>query len=295
MLRVPVVDIYVTGACNLGCRYCFGEQDSKPSMKRNVFLRALDFAEQASATAIEFCGGEPLLYKDILWAVETVRQRGFRLILRTNGYYLAQHRPLVASCFDSVGISLDGDAGSNDLMRPVKGMSVLTPEEKFRIPLGEISALKAINPAIKVLLASVATRVNINGLKSLARILVDQQISLDLWKVYQFLDNNFRARQNSIEFSLSPTQFDKLAQELAVEVNGAFPLICRKSTEINGSCLVVNRDGDVLVGSRCLGNVSAHAPASLCARLEESGAEASILENKQLTYTEILSDAPIRV
>jgi len=262
-------------------------------MKRSVFIQALDFAEYVRAAAIEFCGGEPLLYKDILWAVDVVRQRGFRLILRTNGFYLARYRSLVASCFDSVGISLDGDAGTNDIMRPVKGVSALAPEAKFQIPLSEISALKTINPVIKVILASVATRVNIDGLKALARILVDQHISLDLWKVYQFLDNNFRAKQNSSEFSLSPTQFNELTQELAIEVNGAFPLICRKSSEIDGSCLVVNRDGDVLVGSRCLGNVSEHGPIGLCAKLEESGAEAAILENKQLTYTEVVNNESV--
>lgn len=294
MFHAPVVDIYVTGACNLGCRYCFGELDSKPGMKKSIFLQALDFAGHVNATAVEFCGGEPLLYKDILWAVDIVRQRGFRLILRTNGFYLARYRPLIASCFDSVGISLDGDAITNDVMRPIKGASDLTPEEKFQIPLREISALKAISPTIQVVLASVATRVNTNGLKALARILVDQHIPLDLWKVYQFLANNFRARQNSDEFSLSPRQFNKLVQELTAEVNGTFPLICRKSAEINGSCLVVNRDGDILVGSRRLGNVGEHRPENLCARLEEAGVEASILENKQLTYTGILDNESAR-
>ncbi len=287
MFRVPVVNIYVTGACNLGCRYCFGELDSKPGMKTDVFLRALDFAEHVSASAIELCGGEPLLYKDILWAVDTARQRGFRLILRTNGFYLNRYRSLVASCFYSVGISLDGDAGSNDLMRPEKGQSTLTPEEKFQIPLREISALKAANPTIKVLLASVATRVNAAGLKALARILVGQNISIDRWKVYQFVDNNFRARQNGHEFSLSPGQFNKLVQDLTAEVNGTFPLICRKSAEIDGSCLVVNRDGDILVGSRLLGNVSEKGLVNICARLEESGVKTSIIKNKQLTYAGI--------
>src|SRR4051812_34485310 len=116
MFHAPVVDIYVTGACNLACDYCFGELDSKSGMERAVFLRALELAKYANASAIELCGGEPLLYKDLPWAVEAVRQRGFGLILRTNGLYLARHRALVASCFDSVGVSLDGDAYFNGLM-----------------------------------------------------------------------------------------------------------------------------------------------------------------------------------
>lgn len=257
-------------------------------MRRSVLLQALDFAGYAGASAIEFCGGEPLLYKDFTWAVDAARERGFRLILRTNGLFLNRRRSFVASNFDSVGISLDGDVFSNDVMRPAKRQFALTAEEKFQIPLREVEALKSLNPGMHVLLASVATRINLAGLCELARLLVDQRVPLDLWKVHQFLANNFRAELNKDEFSLDSELFQQLALDLAGEVNGAFPLICRRSDEIDGSCLIVNRDGDVRLGAKSLGNVSKDLPAILCERLEKSGAEAAIRENKQNTYKGIV-------
>lgn len=287
MFHSPVIDVYVTGICNLGCRYCFGELDSKAGMSQSVFLETLNFAQQAGAVAIEFCGGEPLLYKNLAWAVEKSRQSGFKLILRTNALCAAQHRSFIASNFDTVGISLDGDAWFNDVMRPMK-LSTLTAEEKFQIPLQEISALKSVNPKMQILLASVATKINVDGLRNLASILVRQQVPLDLWKVHQFVSNNFRAVINSQEFSLEPTVFERLSSDLAKEVGRVFPLICRRSNEVDGSCLVVNSDGDVLLGARKLGNVSEHSPLHLCNLLERIGAEDSIANNKQMTYGKVL-------
>ena len=52
MFQVPVVDIYVTGVCNLGCRYCFGENDSKGGMSRATFNKALEFAHHVGATTL---------------------------------------------------------------------------------------------------------------------------------------------------------------------------------------------------------------------------------------------------
>jgi MoaA/NifB/PqqE/SkfB family radical SAM enzyme len=290
MFSIPVVDIYVTGACNLGCRYCFGELDSKAGMTRDIFLQSLDFAQQAGAAAIEFCGGEPLLYKDLTWAVKIAQERSFELILRTNGHYLTQHRSFIADHFNTVGISLDGDASSNDLLRPAKNPLALTAEQKFQIPLQEISELKAINPKMQILLASVATRLNVDGLRRLALILIEQRIPLDLWKVHQFLPNNFRGKLNIEEFHLDATCFQDLKRDLAKDVNGTFPLIFRRSEEIDGSCLVINGDGDILLGSRNLGNVSRNSPEILCDLLARAGIEDAIVRNKKTTYGGGLSD-----
>jgi MoaA/NifB/PqqE/SkfB family radical SAM enzyme len=289
MFRTPVLDIYVTGACNLGCRYCFGELDSKPGMKRDILLKALDFGKAAGASAIEFCGGEPLLYKDFAWAVAVAKERGFKLILRTNALKLLRYRQLVASTFDSVGVSLDGDAASNDLMRPLKGAPVLSPAQRFEIPLSEIAALKAANPRIHIVLASVASKLNVDGIDRLAAILVRERAPVDLWKIYQFVSNNFRSVDNRDEFLLSNDDFDRLAIRLRNNVSRLFPVVCRTSSEIDGSCLVINRDGEVLVGSKRLGHLTTHSASSLCELLYTSGAGTSISENKSITYGAVLT------
>lgn len=284
MFQVPVVDIYVTGACNLVCRYCFGESDKKPGMKRDAFLHALEFARHVGATAIELCGGEPLVYSDIHWAVSRARSEGFRLILRTNGLLLSKHRGFVVSNFDTVGVSLDGDATANHHMRPARNTTTWSALEKFEIPLAEIEALKVAAPQIRVILASIATKANLEGLCRLARLIVKRRVPIDLWKVNQFLPNNFRATENIDEFSLQKDSFQQLANDLLNTVCGAVPLIYRGSDEVDGSCLIIGADGSVLVRARSIGNVCSDTLPELSLALERTQTQGKIEHNKASTY-----------
>lgn len=292
MFRISVLDIYVTGVCNLECPYCFGEIDTKPGMDRTNFSQALSFAHFIGATVVEFCGGEPLLYRDLDWAVESARAEGFGLILRTNGYLIPERRRFIAENFGAVGISLDGDAESNDRMRPFKGRHQMNAMTKLEVPFQEVIGLKALNPRLRVILASVATAENVSGILALGRILLQRKPPLDLWKIHQFVANNFKAVDNQDRFTLSAEAFASLQRDVEALMAERLPVICRKSHEIDGSCLVINRDGDVLLGARRFGNVVGDAFEDICIRLEGAGADVAISTNKSTTYRNLLSAEP---
>ncbi len=284
MFKSPVVDLYVTGSCNLACGYCFGEVDTRGGMRRNTFGAALAFARCVEAHAIELCGGEPLLYRDFRWATKESDDAGFDLILRTNAYYLAQHRDFVAEHFKAVGVSIDGDAESNDRMRPVKNANRYSAQEKLELPLHEVELLKALNPGLRLILASVATRQNASGIIELCKILLARQSPFDMWKVYQFVPNNFRAKVNAAHFLLADQGFVDLRTSLESMVGDRFELRCRTMSEVDGSCLAINQRGDVLVGARRFGNVLLDPFAKILEELSVAGAESHITINKALTY-----------
>lgn len=71
-----------------------------------------------------------------------------------------------------------------------------------------------------------------------------------------------------------------------------YPVICRKSDEIDGSCLVINRDGDLLLGARRLGNVADDNFEDIRCRLESAGAQAAIITNKSMTYRTLFPAEP---
>jgi MoaA/NifB/PqqE/SkfB family radical SAM enzyme len=287
LFQVPVLDIYVTGVCNLNCDYCFGEIDSRPGIAQDTFTKAMGFARAVGASTLELCGGEPLLYKNFEWAVVEARRAGFRLILRSNGYYAARYRELIAKSFSAVGISLDGDPQANDQMRPQKGGVKWSAQEKFDVPIGEILQLKALNSSIQVILASVATSQNVEGIARLASILVDRRVPIDVWKVYQFVPNHFRASVNKQRFELPDEEFDRLRSHLYETVAGCFDLRCRTASEVDGSCLIVSQNGDVLVGGKSFGSVSTDCPEKIVSRFRD-GTEAHIAGNKHITYAPIL-------
>lgn len=282
MFLCPVIDIYLTGACNLACDYCFGETDTKGGIARETLLAALEFAHFVGASHIEFCGGEPLLYRDLEWAVERSRSEGFALILRTNGHLVEPRATFLAENFTAIGISVDGDAEANDRLRPLKGRRSLSPEAKLELPLHALSQIKAANPSVKAILASVATAQNAGGLRALAGLLVTRRLPIDLWKIHQFVANNFRAIQNEARFLIVDTEFADLERDLLSKVKGAFPITCRRSNEVDGSCLVINRDGDVLVGAARRGNIMRDDIGKIAAGL--AYASSAISENKSATY-----------
>lgn len=290
MWRIPVVDIYVTGACNLGCGYCFGEADWRGGMQRSIFIKALEFARSVGATALELGGGEPLLYRDFVWATELARREGFDLILRTNALCLEEYRRFVCHNFRSVGISLDGDLATNNTMRPSKSKRV-SALDKFEIPLREIAAIKEANPDIQVILASVATKFNLCGLIYLANILIDRGCFIDLWKVYQFVPNHFRAARNADNFAVGDEQFQSFAAELQRIAGLAFPILCRSAKQINGSCLVVDSRGDILLCGNRIGSVCQQADNSLN-NFAINGSVFPIMENKVTTYRGLVVGEP---
>jgi len=257
-------------------------------MLKATFMYALNFARFAGAAVVELCGGEPLLYRELEWSVECARADGFELILRTNGYLLHQRRGFIAKNFQAVGISLDGDAKGNDQLRPLKKGGHMSAETKFEIPIQEIVALKALNPKLFVVLASVATSENVASTLALSRLLVQRKLPIDLWKIYQFTANNFRAKVNDDRFKLTDEVFESLRRDIEVQVAGEIPTSCRRSHETDGSCLVINRDGDVVLGSRRFGSVVCDNFGDICSRLQAVDAGPRILRNKAATYPTVI-------
>jgi len=112
LLRPLAVAYYVTGQCNLNCRYCeeFGQRrnaQATPSLGLEDALRVLTVI-RSGVNRLVLTGGDPLLYPDIVPLVTRARRElGFRHItLQTNGLLLARQEALLPA-IDRLVISLD--------------------------------------------------------------------------------------------------------------------------------------------------------------------------------------------
>lgn len=86
-----MANLSVTLQCNRDCPYCFarlmrerGEADGL-SMSRGTFLRALSFLRRSETNQVRLLGGEPTLHPDFEWLVSQTLERGFRLLVFSNG------------------------------------------------------------------------------------------------------------------------------------------------------------------------------------------------------------------
>lgn len=112
--------LYVTRGCNLRCRYCFvSATEPLPGEMNSARLQDLmrQFQTQGGRL-LQFLGGEPLLRPDIIQLGQYSRELGLTSNLITNGTLLdAGLAPQVAATFDTVQVSLDGLAPTNDHYR----------------------------------------------------------------------------------------------------------------------------------------------------------------------------------
>ncbi len=118
---IPMMELLVTGRCNLGCVYCFAEANQKKQdMKLETALKAVDHLMEMPFNNfyIKFNGGEPLLRKDLLektcqYTIEKLQQvkkEGHLLFeVTTNGTLIDREAVELFKRFNMrVLISIDG-------------------------------------------------------------------------------------------------------------------------------------------------------------------------------------------
>ncbi len=127
------VSILLAYRCNLRCTMCgqWGEGGAAlgytDEVKRQSLslddIRAVVDGVRSFAPAITLFGGEPLLYKDIVGALEIIKSAGLRVNIITNGTLLARHaRDLVRLGLDEIIFSLDGPPEVHDRVRNRAGV-----------------------------------------------------------------------------------------------------------------------------------------------------------------------------
>jgi MoaA/NifB/PqqE/SkfB family radical SAM enzyme len=138
-----VVQLRITNLCNLRCRMCgqwgdtgqflaheAGDAEHELTRQRVGLDRQLSLREYESLLdqlvafdpIVSLFGGEPLLYPDIVPLVRAAKQRGLKVTMITNGWFLEKFAAdLVEAGMDSVAVSVDGPPDVHDRIRGQPG------------------------------------------------------------------------------------------------------------------------------------------------------------------------------
>ncbi len=115
--RIDYLRISVTDKCNLKCVYCMPKRGLKYFEKSEILtseeiVRFVRIAHQHGLRKVRITGGEPLMKKDIISLISSIKETGIRdLSLTTNGIMLSElARKLKKAGLDRVNISLDSMA-----------------------------------------------------------------------------------------------------------------------------------------------------------------------------------------
>lgn len=283
-LGINNLDIYLTGKCNFACRYCYGENEKNGSMNEHTFSKCIDFAKYISCKNIEFCGGEPLVAREFEKYAVVARNNGFKVILRTNGMLIDKHLKFIAENCDWVGISIDGLPHENAVMRLSRVQ--ISEEEQFLTPIKAICELKNRNQELRIVLATVVSKKNYLKIQEFANYLIEKNIPINEWKIYEFIVDKFRSVENQKEFELTEQEFLSAVSKLPKNINGA-KIIAKSahSEKRAGDCLIVKQNGDIDNMGVHFGNVAVDDFDTIIDNLKKADIIETIIQNKNETYS----------
>ena len=151
---LPILALSVHSACNCRCVMCdiWKANGDKREISSDELSRHVDAIRALRVRRVMLTGGEPLLHRN-LWALcSGLHALGIHLTLVTTGLLIEHHAAEIASCIDTVVISLDGPRQVHDRIRRVPGGF-------DRIARG-IMALRAQLPTPRLIARSVVQRDN---------------------------------------------------------------------------------------------------------------------------------------
>ena len=117
----------LTRSCNLACSHCRASAERGPypgELSTEEVLRVMDEMASISKPVIILTGGEPLLRSDIFDVARYGSDKGFRMVMATNGTLVTEKavQKMKAAGIQRVSVSLDGPtADTHDAFRKVTG------------------------------------------------------------------------------------------------------------------------------------------------------------------------------
>jgi MoaA/NifB/PqqE/SkfB family radical SAM enzyme len=231
--KPPSVDWWITSRCNLRCDFCYGPvPDMDPVDVRGQIAHAIS---SSPAAAVTFCGGEPLLVRELPAIARQQQDAGKLTVLNTNGELLRRRFHAVSELpFDIVGISIDGP--NEKVHRQIRGSDanfVETLTASRWLAGGERSPRRKVG--------SVVSRVNESSMVELARLV--REIAPDVWRIYQYSPWGPQNRGH-LRHHLDDNDFQRVVDEATAACD---PVPVQASpVRLTGGCLIVDPSGFVL-------------------------------------------------
>lgn len=128
-LALPVLIFYPTARCNSRCISCdWWQSDGADDLSFDEIRALVTQLPALGVRMVVFSGGEPLLRRDVFEIADLFRAHNIKLYLLTAGLFLERDAEKIASRFDQLTISLDGQTSA--LYKKIRGVDALALVER---------------------------------------------------------------------------------------------------------------------------------------------------------------------
>jgi len=252
-----IVDIEFSARCNLKCGFCFGPADDRtvPDLPVEFWLNVLGRLRHAGAYGLVVSGGEPTIYPHIVPVLSRARDLGLSIVLSSHG----QLRNRVLACVPYLDwLALPVDGVSESMLTRMRGRA--WGVQSLHMLVRDVRGIK---PSIGIKLGTVATSANVCELLPLGKALVNSDVAIDTWKLYQYTARR-KFKDRAQEFALADADFDRVRHDLSSALSQRhFSLVFSSNDSRRRAYLFVYPDGTVAVpnidetmGDHVVGNLA---------------------------------------
>lgn len=115
--KQPVVTFFsITDRCNLRCKYCEIWKRNEKELTTSQVFKIIDDISNLGVYRISFCGGEPLMRKDIGKIIKYAKEKGLHVGMGSNGWYVPKRINEIKN-LDTIQFGFDGPKEVHDLQR----------------------------------------------------------------------------------------------------------------------------------------------------------------------------------
>lgn len=176
------IDISMTGACQLGCQWCWGEVHGiGVEHEADAWKNLLTVFNEKGTQSVVFTGGEPLMVPFLPEVTEHAKRLKMRTTLSTNAILLARKHERILPFIDDLGLPLDGSTSAvNKIMRPGR-------IDNFNKIIDGANLVLDQYPDTELTIRTVIARPNIHDVADIPQTLAGRGIDLSRirFKMYQ--------------------------------------------------------------------------------------------------------------
>ncbi len=228
----PIATIFITSRCNNNCKYCFGPKNvaemNFPKLKELFCLLHV-----RGVKAILLGGGEPLLRDDFGEILKELKRYNIKIFLDTSGDLFFRYRDLIVEHVSVIGLPVDFSDSS------------YRNEDNLKTVLEILSYYKELKKRPIIRIGTVITKDNFERLDEIGELLKNYPV--DIWKIYQFVPQNYNAIKNRLSLEISQKEFDGAAQRIRDIFSGNFKVVISRREDRNRAYFFIAPDGVVLV------------------------------------------------
>lgn len=201
-MQIPeVVSFRITSKCQFNCKFCLATRGFK-DLNLKLLIKIFNKLKKAGIKSILLCGGEPLIRKDIVEILKTLKKKDFTIFLDTNGMDFFKYKNEINRYVSTIGLPIDHSIDKKSYRSAKQFNNIIKILEYYKN--------KKKKPYIRI--GTVANKENINDLENIAGLLLNYKI--DIWKIYEFIPEGENGIKNRKELVIDSKRFFQLKNKL---------------------------------------------------------------------------------